>query len=242
MENKVYIGEDFGWFLGSFENNQDHRHYAMQLSIPLRSSMIIEMGELSIQTDSPVLIPSQLPHCIKSSHPHFLLLINPASTIGHFWKQFANLGIREFTDSPALELQNLLLQVPPAREINEFILSHDCYCSSSLHEGDERINRALSYLKENSERTVPLEETAAHCNLSPGRFLHLFKSETGITYRRAQLWIKLVQAVPHFGKMSLTGIAHETGFADSAHFSRVFKETFGFTPRDFSRISRFIQV
>ena len=127
-------------------------------------------------------------------------------------------------------------------DLNSIITEYDCFCSSAIHKGDERMNIALEFLTANSEQIVPVEDVANHCNLSSSRFLHLFKEQTGITYRRAQLWNKLMKGITQFGKVSLTEIAHCNGFSDSAHFSRTFKENFGFSPRDFLKISQFVQV
>jgi AraC-like DNA-binding protein len=104
------------------------------------------------------------------------------------------------------------------------------------------MNIALEFLTANSEQIVPVEDVANQCNLSSSRFLHLFKEQTGITYRRAQLWNKLMKGITQFGRVSLTEIAHSNGFSDSAHFSRTFKENFGFSPSDFLKISHFVQV
>jgi len=87
-----------------------------------------------------------------------------------------------------------------------------------------------------------LGEVAGHCSLSPSRFQHVFKETTGQSFRRAQLWTKMSHALPHLGKQSLTSLAHQFGFADSAHFSRTFRENFGFSPRDLLKNSQFIQV
>lgn len=250
MKNLTHIEKDFGWFLGCFDNNQQHNHYAVQLSIPLNSSITIQTRNKILTTELPVIIRHNVVHQIISNTTHFLLLINPASTIGHFWNKSIENDINEFTQTPATDLQKIVTKTselpssPTAlkTEINRLITSYDCFCSSFIHQGDERINKALSFLKENIHRTVSLEETAGYCNISPGRFLHLFKEQTGITYRRAQLWARLIDALPMIQYQSLTEAAHTTGFSDSAHFSRTFRENFGFSPREFLKISRFIQV
>jgi AraC family transcriptional regulator len=40
----------------------------------------------------------------------------------------------------------------------------------------------------------------------------------------------------------LTTAAHEAGFADSAHLSRTFRDTFGLAPSRIFKRSQFIQV
>ena len=241
MKNQIYIDRDFGWFCGVFDKNQKHRHYAIQLSVPLDEKIIIETPQLTIKSDAPILIKSNTVHRVISDTPHFLLLVNPASTIGHFWNHVADKEAQKLGVSAAIDLQNFLVnyrhQPLPASEINSQIKSYDCFCKSAIHQGDGRIEKALTYLLKNAERIVPVEEIANHSRLSPSRFLHLFKQETGITYRRSQLWNKLTKSLSQLSEMSLTELAYANGFSDSAHFSRTFKENFGFSPRDFLKIS-----
>jgi AraC-like DNA-binding protein len=246
MKNQIHIDRDYGWFIGGFDNNQKHKHYAIQLSIPLEHSIVIATSEMTIESEHPVLIQSNVVHQIVSGSRHFLLLINPASSIGHFWHHMITQEIQEVKFAPAKDLKRILTisasQPTPVAELNGIIKKYDCFCNSSVHKGDERINKALGYLSENFERIVALEEISDHCHLSPSRFLHLFREETGISFRRAQLWNKLIKGLPYFGKKNLTEIAHKVGFSDSAHLSRIFKENFGFSPREFLKISQFIQV
>ena len=246
MENHIHIHKDFGWFIGTFDNNQEHKHYAIQLSIPIDGEIVIKTSETTIKTDKPVLIKSNVIHKIASNSHHFLLLINPASTIGHFWNHLSDKAIHTANFTPAVEIMNVLDEEKEHQistpKLNSIIKVHDCFCSSAIHQGDDRINEALIYLSTYFDRIVPIEEIAKQCHLSESRFLHLFKQETGITYRRAQLWYKLINALPLFGRKSFTEIAYQNGFSDSAHLSRTFKENFGFAPRDFLKISQFIQV
>jgi AraC-like DNA-binding protein len=248
-ENLIHINDSFGWFLGTFDNNHKHQHYALQLSIPISGPICIETTRQNIQTNHPVLLKSNLRHKITSENPHLLILLNPVSTIGHAWSRIANHEIEEFQNGPASEIQTFLVQngssLNPTilkAEIDQAIKSFDCSCHYPLHEADQRINQALKYLENDSQRIVPAEETANHCNLSTSRFLHLFREQTGLTYRRAQLWTKLLKALPLLKAFNLTETAHEAGFADSAHFSRTFRENFGFSPHELLKLSQFVQV
>jgi AraC-like DNA-binding protein len=247
MQNQIHIDKDYAWFTGSLDNNFQHKHYAIQLTIPLDDALFIKTPEKTVSSKLPVLIQSNVVHQITSRSRHFLILINPASTIGHFWKKITTQPIEECTLSPVIDLieilrSHTLLPNEQLKKINEIILSHDCFCEVSFHHGDERVNRAFEFLKANYNRSVPLFEIADYCHISPTRFIHLFKEQTGISYRRAQLWIKLVQAVPLIGNKAITEIAHSAGFSDGAHFSRACKETFGLSPRELNKISQFIQV
>ena len=247
MENLIYIERDFGWFLGYFDNNRRHRHYAIQLSIPINNFISIELQDKTITTESPVLIKSNIEHRITSNADQFLLLINPASTIGHFWNNVSSASITEFNHPFVEEWQTVISDVALEAgmfrsNINGLIRKYDCFCDAFVHKGDDRINKALEYLQNHTSRVVPVDEIAGICALSSDRFLHLFREETGMTYRRVQLWAKLIDAILLMKNYSLTETAYESGFADSAHFSRTFRENFGFSPREILKYSRFIQV
>jgi AraC-like DNA-binding protein len=117
------------------------------------------------------------------------------------------------------------------------------HSAQTLDEYDPRIIRALRLLAERSAAVVPAGEAASAVGLSKSRFLHLFKAQLGITYRRMQIWFKLVASFPMvLDSRDLTEVALEAGFADSAHYSRCFKETFGMSPSALFRDSTFIQV
>lgn len=246
LKNQLHIDRDFGWFIGGFDQNQRHRHYAIQLSIPLDGDISVITEGITLKTAQPVLIPSLVEHQIISGSQHFLLLMHPGTPLGQFWKSLSSFEAREVLVAPALALQQALKNSHrhpvSAAELNSIILSFLKHPDSSVQVIDERIYRAMAYLERNVDRVTPLEEIAQHCHLSASRFLHLFKDETGITFRRAQLWTKVLHALPLMGKMSFTEIAHHVGFADSAHLSRTFKENFGFGPRDLLKISQSIQV
>lgn len=246
MKNAVYLSQDYGWFVGNFDNNQTHQHFALQLSIPLEGKITVKTEETTLDTHQPVLIQSNVIHQLESEFPHFLLLMNPASSVGHFWRQLAQSELQTVSQLVTQEMKSVLENSQNEqnfpKQLNTVIDRYNCLCDTQQHAGDDRINQAIAYLEKHSERIISLEEIANHCHLSTSRFLHLFKEETGISFRRAQSWNKLVNAIPDFGRTSFTEIAHKVGFADSAHLSRTFKENFGFSPRDFNKFSQFIQV
>lgn len=246
MKNFVHFQKDFGWFLGSFEQNKPHQHYALQLSIPVNEPLVIQVSKNRLESKNAVLIDSNVKHSIHSTENHFLLLLNPASTIGHYWKKEVKSPFQEVDNNITRKIQEVIrgnknkLELKEA--INHLIKEKDCFCDAFVHKGDDRILKALKFLQERTGEIIALEDAASHVHLSPSRFIHLFREEVGISFRRAQLWNKLLMAIPLLSNQSITAVAHEVGFSDSAHFSRTFKENFGFGPRDFLKLSQFIQV
>ena len=96
---------------------------------------------------------------------------------------------------------------------------------------DPRADMAATWLRLHLPSKLDRAELAALCGLSPGRMSHLMTQELGLSPRRYLLWVKMRRAGELFLRnIPLTAVAHEIGFSDSAHLSRVFKNYFGLTP------------
>ena len=85
-------------------------------------------------------------------------------------------------------------------------------------------------------RCQPEDQLSAHPGFE-SRLRHLFVEQTGLAFKTYVLWLRLVRALRSYAEgCSLTEAAHAAGFADSAHFSRVFKRTFGLPATTLARI------
>ena len=96
---------------------------------------------------------------------------------------------------------------------------------------DERILRAVAYIRTHLGSSLTLEEVAAEACLSPSRFRHLFVEQTGMALRPYILWRRFL----HVWELlmageSLSAAAHAAGFADAAHLTRTSRRMFGFPP------------
>lgn len=108
---------------------------------------------------------------------------------------------------------------------------------------ESRITTTIKYVSQLELKSVSASMAASHINLSESRFLHLFKQQIGIPFRRYLLWARLIDTIDAIvSGNDLTMAAHLGGFADSAHFSRTFRRNFGLTPADIFKNSRNIQV
>ena len=75
-------------------------------------------------------------------------------------------------------------------------------------------------------------DCAASVNLSPSRFLHLFKEQTGISFRAFRAW-KRARHLLHFVNedINLAHLAQDIGYPDSTHFSHSIRRFYGLQPR-----------
>lgn len=108
---------------------------------------------------------------------------------------------------------------------------------------DERVGAAVRFIDEHLSERIRLEDLSAVMSLSLERARHLFVQETGSPFSQYLLWkrIKHVMVTALRGELSLTNAALQCGFADQAHFCRVFKRTFGMSPKTLLKNSRFVQ-
>ena len=110
------------------------------------------------------------------------------------------------------------------------------YFGTDVSIGERRPDLRLAALIDSAAfRGVPpaLPQAARQIAISPSRFSHLFSTEMGIAYSGFRKWRKLLATLQSVANgTQLTAAAHDGGFADSAHFSRTFKDTFGLTPTE----------
>lgn len=96
---------------------------------------------------------------------------------------------------------------------------------------DPRVRHALEYLDSIIGSRVTIAEIAAEVALSHSRLEHLFSEQIGIPISRYLLWARTRQALLLMANSkSLTAVAFEAGFADSAHLSRTFRRMLGISP------------
>ncbi len=97
---------------------------------------------------------------------------------------------------------------------------------------DERVKRALLIMQQNMERPLSSAELSAAMNLSTRQLERLFISETKQSMQKNYRNIRLAYGMWMLqnSDRTVTNIAQECGFSDTAHFTRAFKALFDSTP------------
>jgi AraC-like DNA-binding protein len=110
--------------------------------------------------------------------------------------------------------------------------------AGGLSRWQERIAKEL--IEAHIEGSISVQELAATCGLSTSRFAHAFRSTTGIPPHRWLLARRIARAKTMLGhsRERLASIALACGFADQAHFNRVFRAATGATPRDWRKAQK----
>lgn len=135
-------------------------------------------------------------------------------------------------------------QFPGAKEVMDrgyltlFFSYLNILCSTGeyLFKEEETISHPLvktvsSYIDENIQYTISLDELANQVHMSKYHFLRKFKELTGVTVHSFITNKRLINAVAGLkaGK-SVTQVYQENGFSDYSSFLRNFKKTFGVSP------------
>ena len=91
--------------------------------------------------------------------------------------------------------------------------------------------RLRDWLESRLESPPSLEELAAFCGVSPWQALRRFSKHTGLPPHQWLMSLRLERALPLVLRgLPLSDIALRLGFYDQAHFSRLFRRTYGLSP------------
>ncbi len=102
---------------------------------------------------------------------------------------------------------------------------------------NELVSRALLTMEQNIASPLKISALAARLGVSSRQLERLFHSSIGERPARAYRHLRLRYAhwLLQNSRRSVTEVGLESGFADSAHFSRHFKQLFGITPSEAQR-------
>lgn len=108
---------------------------------------------------------------------------------------------------------------------------------------DSRIARVIEKIKLNPAYNYSAEECADKAELSFSRFLHLFRDEVGVTFRKFRAWKRARNLLYHVNRTgTLTDIALEIGYPDSTHFSHSIRQFYGLQPKEIFAGSRRLAI
>lgn len=101
----------------------------------------------------------------------------------------------------------------------------------------DAINSVLDYINEHYQEHIVMEEVAEEVHLSRTYLSILFKKETGEKFSDYLQKVRLDKAcrLLQDTNQQISEIAENTGFFDTAHFSRVFKEHYAISPAEYRK-------
>lgn len=100
---------------------------------------------------------------------------------------------------------------------------------------DERVARAVRYIRGQLSEGFRLSALAEHCHLSESRISHLFREHTGqspLGFLERERFDRAAQLL-RLTSRRVSSIALEVGYEDPLHFSRRFRAAMGVSPRQY---------
>lgn len=191
-------------------------------------------------------VPPYVPHTLKGSHPSIINILVEPETLHE-----SALVAMTKTPQPAADFVNRV------RAAHRSLLAEGC--GSKLSTGafdtlffgaalpvrhlDRRVARAVHRINTFDGNLASAADCAAEARLSLSRFGHLFKDETGFTFRTMRAW-KRARHLLHFvnADYNLAHLAQDIGYPDSTHFSHSIRRYHGHWPRAIFRGSRDLEI
>jgi AraC-like DNA-binding protein len=231
---------------GGLGDMDAHAHHAIQLTCLLsgRQTLAWDGGAHS---EPIVAVDADTPHRLDLQGCCALLFVDPESAAGRATRARLFVGgpVAAVDPEPvAGEIQAIasaFAEAAPAGRYHEIgramVRTLAAAAPAAAPLPDPRIAKILSELDRRLDGPVSLADCAEGIYLSGSRLRHLFAEETGLPFKSYLLWRRLGRAVELYagGAASLTEAAHQAGFADSAHFSRTFRRTFGLPATSLTR-------
>jgi AraC-like DNA-binding protein len=109
-----------------------------------------------------------------------------------------------------------------------------------LLQGPRWMSTACEYIEVHIHEPIKVSQLAALAQVHPVYFARVFKASSGMSvlrYIRQRKVLEATAAMMAKKPVRLVDVANQYGFADQAHFSRVFREEFGASPSKFRAIN-----
>jgi AraC-like DNA-binding protein len=245
---KIAMGQGVSaWLLEARDGFGDadfHAHHALQITICLDGALTLATTETSL-SGRVLAVAADTSHRFQAHGLLAFIFVEPESAAGR------TISAKHFRQSPlaVIDHSGFLEAMEPFRHALDHDLASDDMLAlaeraigqlapiNCTRRPDERIQRIIAYASDHLDEPLTLESASKDVFLSGSRLRHLFVEQTGLAFRTYFLWLRLVRALQLYSQgKSLTESAHGAGFADSAHFSRIFKRTFGLPATTLTRL------
>lgn len=227
--SQVHVWPGLVLYLGPTHDPRAHRHYALQAVAALDGELEVELPPGASFRCEAVRIPAQAQHRIVSSEPIVMVLVESDHVDGGPLTGDPRRAIPAELRSACRSLA-LAPSVRGVTELRDALLrAFGLSPRRTAIDRDPRVGEVLRLISAVDEPR--LAEVAAAVGLSAERCRHLFRDAMGLPLRRYRLWRRVLEGAQQcMDGATGTTSAYASGFADSAHFSRTFRQTFGLTP------------
>ena len=244
----VLVWDEQAIFLGQAADASLHESPAIKVCVALEHSFGLRTheGDTFTNYESAIIAPGQM-HAIDGRHNRMvMLLLAPETGLAQpLAPIFSKQGITRLTADAVSKIRLIFFDLDErlaANDVDEICGEIvDAIAGAENLPIDNRVAQSIQWIRSSRDEGVSVQEIAAGVELSESRFSHLFTENVRIPVRRYLLWLRLRDAMHLLAKgRSLTDIAHEAGFSDSAHLTRTFRSLLGIAPSSLTKESKII--
>ncbi|MBQ0138846.1 MAG: response regulator [Kurthia sp.] len=166
---------------------------------------------------------------LREKNPHMLVIILSAHTEFEYAQQAIDLGVIKYLVKPISKAKLL--------EAIDHCLTKITLPETTDHHAS--IEFALSYIKENYNQALTLQELADLVHLNTSYFSTLFKQSVGVNFSQYITSFRMKEAKKLLltNKYSIEEISFRVGYQSSKYFIQIFKEYEKITPKQYQKNS-----
>ncbi len=245
----VLVWDEQAIFLGQAADASLHESPAIKVCVALDGSFGLRIREDDTFTNykSAVISPGA-PHAIDGRHNRMvMLLLAPETKLAQpLAPIFTKNDITRLPGETVQKIREIFVDFHEDLAANKGIdqicrRMVDAIDTGTSFPIDSRVAQSIEWIRSSREKGISVQEIAAGVELSESRFSHLFTENVRVPVRRYLLWLRLRDAMHLLAKgSSLTEVAHQAGFSDSAHLTRTFRSLLGIAPSALTKESTVI--
>lgn len=161
-------------------------------------------------------------------------------------------GCEELRDSMVNEMLYIVqhAEQTPFHLIGHLYLFLDCLTRSSVSAKPRKsgrirdfyIKESLSYIEQNFQSQISVEDMAEACGLNRSYFGKIFRDTVGCPPQEFLMKYRMTKAAELLKQttLSINDIGNAVGYPNQLHFSRAFKNIYGVSPREWRRQNKTI--
>lgn len=224
-----------------------HRHRCYELVYYATGSGFTRLDDVEYRYEphTYTIIPAGMPHDERRAEDTDVIFIG-FSLAG---RELPPLQQGLFQDSPDSTVLSLLLGMKAEMQeknayyaqklnlrISEILIEHlRSVTTGESSRPDDNLLYARTFMDENYNQKISVEELADMAGYSYHHFRHLFKKRFGVSpiHYLMDKRLEKARSLLRYTELSVTSVAMECGFSNDAQFCTIFKREIGETPRAF---------
>ena len=114
-------------------------------------------------------------------------------------------------------------------------MRHNTFVAKEMNYSEQTFHRILSYLMENAQSRIDLEEISSQFGIHPVTICKMFRKNLRSTFGDvlSNIRISRATALLKSSERTISEIGYECGFGSLRNFNRVFLKQIGCTPREY---------